>query len=478
MRAEKKEVVIAGAGLPSLLLALKIAEDHPQNKILILEKNAELGGMFRSFDYGEHGFFDHGMHIIYETCIPAIDDVIGSVLDKDQWIFLEGNRKDIAGIYYNNQLQKDTPYVDFRNLKLKNRLRYTGGFFYNLALTLKGEPSFDNAEEALRWRFGKLVSNEVFEPILRKLYSRNLTELAPFATQLLAMNRIALFDKKVMLKLMKSDAIRARVAYPDQLNLPNFRPNNQRGLYPKKFGMFRVMNAIEKKLNKYGVKIQTSADIKELQVEGKTLKSVHYVTRESGAQTVSADHLYWGAGTPPLAMLLKMPTRALKIDKNPPGRFVNLIFDTPPNMGELYYFYCFEPGFQTFRVTRYGNYCADADEKGLYRVCIELWPQNEEEALKTQPLEVALSELKKFGVITDKHRLVFSAVEIQAAGFPLPTVGNISNHKIIRDFIVSQNISNITPIGALAEEGVFFLKDVLIDTFAKAKLRGHIHESN
>lgn len=53
------------------------------------------------------------------------------------------------------------------------------------------------------------------------------------------------------------------------------------------------------------------------------------------------------------------------------------------------------------------------------------------------------------------------------AGFPLPSVTNINTMNTINQRINDAGISNLTATGVLTGKNVFFIKDVLIDTYKK-----------
>ena len=57
-----------------------------------------------SFEDPVGGIFDKGMHLIYETCIEEADKILRECMEDDEWIFLNGNYKDIAEYITLNQI--------------------------------------------------------------------------------------------------------------------------------------------------------------------------------------------------------------------------------------------------------------------------------------------------------------------------------------------------------------------------------------
>ena len=109
LNSEKTNIIILGGGIPGIFSALYIAKKNPQYNVHLVESSEEIGGLYNSFKDKEAGIFDKGMHIIYETCIKEVDEIIRNCLPKNEWLFLEGNSKDIAGVYHNNVLEKNSP---------------------------------------------------------------------------------------------------------------------------------------------------------------------------------------------------------------------------------------------------------------------------------------------------------------------------------------------------------------------------------
>jgi protoporphyrinogen oxidase len=463
--------IIAGGGLSALMLArmIKLYRD-PGANIILVEKDENTGGQYGSYDYKEFGYFDIGMHIYYESCIPEIDKIFTELLPEDEWNILEGNNKDIQGLFYNGKLQKDTPCVDLRNLPEEQWIKYVSDIF----LTIKENqnktlPENCSAYDVLVHHFGKALTDDIFVPVLTKLYLTHPDKLDELATLFTPLTRIALFDTELMLDLMKSDQIRARIAYPDQLTLPAYRTNPYRGFYPKRFGMFRVLEKLRSALESDGVRFLTSSVISCLELDGSKATSVTVKNNNGAEEKIWVNEIFWAAGLPSLAHSLKTDMSDLVNEKKQTeSMYVNLLFDKLPEMGKLYYFFCFDKGYRAFRVTNYINYCPGAAENRGYPVCIELWALPGDSKADADIISLAVSELKSFGVIDDTYSLLFSKVEkLKGFGFPLPSVKNINNMKTTGERIQERGIKNIIPTGVLSGKNVFFIKDVLIDTYNK-----------
>ena len=232
--------------------------------------------------------------------------------------------------------------------------------------------------------------------------------------------------------------------------------------------MFRVLDKFKESLEQDGVVFLTSAMITKLNIEQQRVKSIS-IKEEKGESTLEdINEIYWTAGLPPLAASLGVNMQGFNYDKRPQSYYVNFLFDKKPEMDLLYYFYCFEKGNRSFRVTNYSNYCPGANNGRGYPVCVEVWPEAED----TEIENIATKELKQFGVIDDSYKILFVQKEkVHGGGFPLPTITNVSNMNTIREKIEEKEIKNIIPIGVMAEKNVFFIKDILIDAYSKVTNR-------
>jgi len=468
----KNTTIIAGSGLSALLLARMIKKYRdPNADIVIVEREDVIGGQYGSFNYGANGYFDIGMHIYYESMIPEIDDLFTDLLEKDDWNILEGNYKDIQGLFYNGKLQTATPCVDLRNLPKEQWEKYVTSIFQAIKEEDTKQPLRENssAYDVLLRHFGKVVTDEIFVPVLEKLYLTHPDKLDELATLFTPLARVALFDEAVMLDLMKSDAIRSRICYPNQLTLPAYRKNDYRGFYPKKFGMFLVLEKLRSVLEEQGVRFLTSSTITNLEIEQQIVKSVTITGKDKQEENFKVKELFWTAGLPSLAIALKINLSDVVNDKkHTESMYVNLLVDKKPKMDRLYYFFCFDKGYRSFRVTNYSNYCpAAATDKG-YPICVEFWAQPGDSKEEKDITDLCIKELKSFGVIDDSYTISFSKVEkLTGVGFPLPSVTNMSNMKEIGNRVKKEGIKNIIPTGVLSERNVFFIKDVLMDSYKK-----------
>ena len=459
---ENNNIVLIGGSFTTMLLALKLKLDDPSRDITIIERAKELGGLYRTYHYSDSIQFDMGVHIYTDTTDEEIDNLVYDLLKRGEWNVLEGAKRDLAGTYFNGKLQLNTSYVDLRELPESKKSQYLGDMFLNIAKNV--DPTkYNNTEDFLRAKFGNSLTEEVFTPLLEKHYKQPLKELDVMATHITPINRIAIYEDKELHGLMQSEQIRPRVAFPDQREVPECYQRKGRLLYPREFGIDRITKALANKLENLGVRIYTDTVIQSLEVANQRIQSITIESPE-GIQKINTARVFWGGGLPGLAKMLDIKQESnFQFQK---AAFINLVLNKPLKSKDLYYFYVFDQGFSTFRVTNYSAYCPNAiNEKG-YPVCVCLWL--DKDLTEDEMIQLAISELKKMSVIDDSYKVNFAKPEF-TNGFPKMTVDNISLMDSLRDKITETEIENLNTVGILSKKGLFYLTEILVDAFEQAR---------
>jgi protoporphyrinogen oxidase len=467
----QKNIVISGSGISGLLSALLLCKTS-KNNIYVIEKNNQIGGLLKAFNYGENGDFDYGMHNFLETGVPELDKIMFEVLPESEWQILDGSKRDLAGIYFNGKLQKHTPYIDLRNLSNEDYRLCLADFFDNLNKNIEKNTAQDVEKNALDYsidRFGKVVTEKAIAPALEKVYKTPAHTLDYMATLFTPMSRITLFDEPLIKNLIKSDILRDRIAFVDQRNLPLDKSSGRRGYYPKKYGMYRFVEALKRILIENKVIFLTGSEITSIDYNNQKINSVEIKTPERNNKIGDIDKLIWTANLPLLGKFLKLEFNDLKYDKPLKTVIVNILLNKKPEMDDLYYFFCYAPQFNTFRLTNFINYCDGASRNNAYPICMELLVEDEQVKNLKLLEELAIKELHDFGILAENTKITFTKAEVLESGFPMPSKNNINSLKVIREGIKSLNLENLYNLGILAEKNLFFQTDVLIDSYNKIK---------
>jgi len=463
-----ENIVIGGSGISGLLCALLLCRKGLGENVIIVEKNNELGGLLRCFNYGKWGYFDYGPHNLLETGIEELDQLLFNLLPEEEWQVLEGGKRDLAGAYFNGILQKHTPYIDLRNLSRKDYCECLADFLAHLDKQKVGAVSETHltAYDYAIQRFGELTATKAILPSIEKVHKKNAADLDFMATIFTPMTRIAFCNEDLASELTLSPLLRNHVAWPNQRTLPSDRSSGRRAIYPIRYGMYRIIEAIIHKITQAGVQIFTSSEIIALKKSNGKIQEVTVNCNGHKRNIEDVKHLIWTGNIPLLGRYLGVDFSDFKNDKPLKTIVVNMVVDQPPEaMGDLYYFFCYDKSFHTYRLTNFANYCQGAGRNGGYPISLELLVE-EETMKKSDPIKIATEEYARFGFLQNS-RILFSNAEYLDTGFPMPTVNNIKNIRTIRGCIRDMCLTNIQILGILAEDNLFFQTDVLSDTYYK-----------
>lgn len=457
--------IVAGGGPAGLMTALLLTKRYPSNCILLLEQSNGFGGLYNGFDYGAGGLFDNGMHVLYETGIREIDTMLRNFLPREQWNILEGNRKDIAGIHWNGHLQTHSPYLDLRRLPKPSQENCLRDFFAVLYQPMPLDTDRISAEHYLVRRFGPSISSYLI-PCLEKLYQQSASTLSPLATRMPTMDRVILFDENIMQDLMQSVWIRSRLAYPHQLTLPpGIRKNEQAALYPKEFGMGRIITSMLTQLREAGVRCLTRSAITSIRCKQRQIATISAMCDGKEQVLDNVAGLYWTAGLPSLGRAMGLTIDDALSTPLPESLHVNLRLNELPDTGQLYHFYCFDAGYHSFRVTNYSNYCPHARNNSGYPLCVELWPPAGTQI--HDPVSVALQEPRAFGIISIQHTVTFSDVKRCRRIHAMFTMEHVAALRKLRYDMKAFEAINLMWAGVLGEDNTLLLYEILRDIHGK-----------
>lgn len=454
--------VIVGSGISGLISGLLLSNNG--HKVTIIEKEEYIGGLLKSYNYGDFGLFDYGMHNFLETGIPEIDQMILNLLPLNQWNILEGEKRDLAGVYFNGKIQFNSPYIDIRHFQEKqiNDLRE---YFKLSEFNRRTLPK--NAKEYAEERFSKEVSDITINIALEKVFQKPAEDLDVGAINFTPLSRLVISDEDQIHEDYKSEFLRERIAYPEQRDLPLELSSGRRGYYPKEFGIFRVVEALKKEILSNGGSILTSSSIKNIKINFNKIDKISIYCKDEIKEIDNINSLIWTANIFSLGKLLDFSFKGYKYDTPLKTYVVNILVDHEPELGDLYYFFCYEKGFKTFRLTNYSAYCKNAKRDGLYPISMELLIDPSKNLTTKMIEEIAQKELKSFNILNEKTDIKFIKVEQLVSGIPMLTLNNTNSIKSIRNKIKREQINNLIITGVLSEDNLFFQTDVLIDLYNK-----------
>lgn len=453
-------VVIIGGGLAALMTAHFLRLRGVRGEIVIVERAREVGGLLRAVDGGEWGLFDQGMHTFTSALIPELDEIVFGMLPKDDWVWLRDETRDISGVVFEGRLQKESHYPDLRLLPSPLRERAVADFFLTLDPKASSIPPRNMEEYATR-RFGPVVAREVISPILEKLYGRKAALIDPVVALLLPLDRVTLFDEPTFQALMGNDLLRARIAYPEQRRLPLQYASGRYSVYPRAFGAYRLVDAVVEKLRESGVTILTGTEISRVDL-GDSLISGITLRSASGEETIAEPaEVYWTAGVTALAKTLGLPSGSAGFEAPKMAAVMNLLIDHKPHLDDLYYFWCFDRNYRSFRVSNFANYSPGAPRRGGYPVAVEFFLDPSDPRDEGALVDLTLRELRAFGAIDERTRVLHHVGHALPVGFPILSLENRRVLEATRREILEKDLKNLAITGIQSEWGVVFQPDVL-----------------
>lgn len=463
-------VVIIGGGLAALYTALLVRKLGDAREVLIVERAPGVGGLLRALDVDGWGRFDQGMHTFTSCGIAEVDDDITGLLPADEWVWLKDEVRDISGLFFAGALQRHCHYPDLRALGPDEYRRCVADFFASLDVPDGAPPS--NMEEYGRARFGPYVTERVISPILAKLYGRPASAIDPVVASLLPLDRVALYDEPVFQELLPSPLLRGRIAYPEQRRLPLRFASGRFSVYPRRFGAFRLVDALVAHLEHENVRILTRTAVETLEHGGGQVQSL---TLRDGAgariEVPDVGDLWWTAGVLPLAQTLGLPVGRERFEAPKIFAVMNVLLDRRPEVEDLYYFWCFDGRHPSFRVTNFFNYSPGAIRQGGWPVSIEFYLDPGQPMDPEALVALTVRELQAFGVYPAGARVLASAGHAPPVGFPILSCANRRLLEGALADVAALGLENLGVTGIQSAWGVVFQPDVLAHTWRCVRAR-------
>lgn len=451
--------VVVGSGISGLFACLYLVNKGIRN-ILIIEQSKQTGGALKSYDYGEYGKFDQGMHNILLPGITGLDELLLPFVTTQEWNPLSGNNRDLCGVYWNDKLQTESPYPQIFRLPDSVVAQGLRDFFSAVA---SGVGEVSSAAEYFDLRFGKTFAEKIFYPIVEKIHKKPANELHYSAASIVPLNRISLDNNKFSEVVLQNNSLRSVIAWPDQRSLPLNFSSGRNAYYPRKYGMYHLIDEIVEYLKKNGCEIITSSKVLSMSAEQGRISEVT-IEKDGERQNVSTENVIWSAGQIPLLKSLNI-SLSLPFERAQKTYVANLILKTPPRMGDLYYAFIYDQQYKSFRITNYKTFSPECDRAGGVPVSVEIL--SDSELTSDGIIKLAMEELTSMG-LTNHDELIWAKGEhITEGGFPLPSNVNVNSIGKIRDLIDNAGFTNLLNIGIQSTKDTFFQTDVLVDSFHK-----------
>lgn len=426
----ENKIVIVGGGIAGLLAGLWAQMSGHQ--AIIIERAKECGGLLRSSLTDSGHYFDYGTHIPGLTGNQIVDELLFGRATALEWIEIPKLKK---GNFFRGQLNTNSQFVDVRKLPQKLNIQALS----ELINSLTTDRNATNLAEALELHFGKTLTNEVFKPLLKRIYKTPLESLDPNSHRFLAYARVIVASSEVSNELKKSPIYDAKIAHP----------NSQDGglaakhLYPLNHGTGEWVQAIVKRFKTLGGTVMTDTAIKAINGNEST------ILLESN-DLIQYKKLIW---TAPIALLARslFPEMQVKKPAFVPTGLHHFVLDRMP-LCDSHYVYINEPDANAFRVTLYSNITQLNND---YRISVEAVANEANGAVDDK---IIFNELKNAKIIPEDAEILESHSTFLPYGFPEMTLEMNAENEVMRKKV--SQFEHIV-IGGRGAGEAFFMNDVL-----------------
>lgn len=455
------DYLVVGAGIPGLLAANYLKTKNPTKSVTVVEVADQAGGLYRSEYLAEiDSWVDLGMHLYYETGIEEFDNFVRGSVNSSSLNVLSGNQKDVAGIFYNGRLQKLHPFPDFRDRRLAWRITQLLTLALRKSARSSGE-SRRSAEQFGRAHFGDALYGLAVEPVLRRLFKADPSELEEVVLTAPELRRVALFGPFVTRILSLIPRLKEKLAYPNQLEMPELRQVNQAGYYPKTIGFGpNFVEHIESSLREKGVSFSFRTQIQSISGESPGPIFVS-LSRNGSEQSLTVRNLLWCAPIPPLAGLLRIGGPENLTSTSKKKYFLAALIQGENPISPLYYFYVYEKGSAVFRVTNYASYTSVPSAKpGTFLIGVEMWLDDNQSEVNLE--ELCRRELVTLGLAIGEE-MVRGVWKLKARPPQFEPTLSSANwiYSAASKALEMLSPSRFAVAGPFTKPGLFYLQDVL-----------------
>jgi len=205
-----------------MVMCLLIKAHRPTATICLVEGSSLLGGNLRGHSVlGD--FFDKGTHIPQESGDAEVDALLKRAVREDCLVEMSAEVGDAVATLNDAGLSLATAYPD-----VISQQALLAGEIHEQILDLVRAPTVDNLRDVRglplddvvdQW-FGPLAQQAVTGPQVARHFGKR-TDVAAFALEILNLSRLNLVSPATWMDNRQSLAYRRRVAFPDQLALPD-----------------------------------------------------------------------------------------------------------------------------------------------------------------------------------------------------------------------------------------------------------------
>ena len=378
-----KTAVISGGGLAGLFSAKLLVKKG--FKVKIIDNSKKLGGLISSIKIKNY-YFDHGSHIAQETTNKEVNKIL-FVNEKKNFYSYKFLPQDH---YFNNRYYRNSPFL---NINLLEKKKYLKAFSQILKNSSLSSLKFKNEKQRCELIYGKDLTNEIFEPLLKKKTGFKLSSLPPHSKEKFNLSKIIAGDNKITDKLKKNSH------YNEILAFNSYRKGvtGRKNLYPKKKGINNLVDLFLTKSFLSKVSIMLDEKIDSIKIKNDKIENI-----KTNKKNIKADLFIWTGNIITLNSLIykkKQITNNKKFYWNFYHYLSNKLLKK-----KIFYSYIYDKDSPIHRVTFYDNFQKKNDKKKKFRFTVEyISPEK-----KLDPNLInneIISYLKKIKIIKDTSKV-------------------------------------------------------------------------
>lgn len=443
MKAAK---IVVGGGIAGILAAILLKKKQADARVILIESEAECGGLLRSIVDDQGHEFDYGTHIVGQTGIDELDAILLKDIDDD-WYELPKLK---PGNFVNGHFHK---YSQLLYAAALPKEQLTKGTYELLSADFSQAENATNLQDYCLHTYGKTFTDELMAPLMQKLLGAPLAELDKRAHRLFGYERLILGPARMMQELKKSEHLNDILAYESYdegvSSARNYYPKNGKGV-----GLW--VSDLVNQARQLGVDICTATKVTGVTVDNKAVTQV--VTEQLGA--IDCEELVWTIPMFPLLAMTDLPFTPQYRPNLRPIRLHHYVLDRPFNTHN-FHVYCNDPKMSSFRVTLYPNIAYDGEQNGQYRCTVEVLSEKTDNIDQLE--QEILTELITMGIISPEAQVISQFTTLLTNGFPVYSNGFVRELQRQHE-CVSSHLENVKLLGKASAKH-FFMTDVLAEVF-------------
>lgn len=428
-----KTAVVIGGGLAGLFSAKLLVKKG--FKVKIIDSSKKLGGLISSVKYKNY-YFDHGSHIAQETGNKDIDKILFSNQKNFfSYKYLPQNH------YFNNKWYNGSSFLNLNLIEKKKSREYLNEILRNNKLK---KIIFKNENERCKFLYGKSLTNQVFEPLIKKKTGHKLSNLPTKTIEMFNFFRVIIGKNNTINKLKKNEY------YDKILAFNSYRKglSGRKNLYPKKKGINNLIRFFLTKSFLSKVKIILNEKIDSIKIKNNKIENI-----KTNKRTLKGDLFIWTGSIENLNSLILG-----KISKNVNLKFYWNFFHYLSNklmQKKVFYSYIYDRASPLHRVTFYDNFQKKSGKKKKFRITVEYILPQKKIDIQSANKEI-VDYLKKIKILKNDNEIKL------VKNYNIPITIKSKNNKKNKDFL---KIKNLFVCGQVSGERS--KQNIVIDIFNK-----------